>query len=157
MTENAQAGRRSRNIVVDSDWITTFGAIALLIVCVLLFARDARNLIWGHLRGPAPLHKSFWSIWNLAFETIAAIYLFMFAFKLTQKAARIACGLMGVRLGGFVLLSCFDISHSARRVAAVSGSIVSQVALVIFCVAIAQWLKSVVRRDAPPQPRGGDH
>jgi len=157
VTEETQASRHGRELTVDSDWITTFGAVALFIICLMFLAADARNLIWGHLRGPVLIHKSFWSIWNKSFETIASIYLFILAFNIPQKALKVACALMGVRLASFVLLSLFNISAGVRSYAAVIGTIISQIALIIFCVAIAQWIKRVVRWSAPSQPQGGGH
>jgi hypothetical protein len=157
MTEEIQASRHGRELTVDSDRITTFGAIALFIICTVLLVGDVRNFIWGHLQGPVLIHKSFGSIWNKVLEGVAAIYGFVLASSFTQKPVKIACILIGVRMAGFVLLSCFNVSPSVRHIAAVSGSIVDQVALVIVCVVIVQWLTRVVRWSPPPEAHGGDH
>jgi hypothetical protein len=156
MTKETQAPRQGRELTVDSDWITTFGAVALFIICLLLLAGDTRKFISGHLKEPMHLQKSFWSIWNKVFETVAAIYGFALASSFTQKPVKIACLLMAVKLAGFVLLSFFNLSLSVRHIAALTGSVVSQTALVIFCVAIVQWLKRVVRWNTAPEPHGGN-
>lgn len=154
MSDTSHSSRHG--LTVDSDWLTTFGLVILFVVCVMVFIRDADKLIWGRVTAPAHVQKNFWSISSKVYEGIAAILLLVFAFDLTQKAAKIACGLMGIRLAGLVLLSCFEMSASAKQMVAVSESIVDQMALVIFCVAIVQWLKAVVRRESPPESRGGD-
>jgi hypothetical protein len=156
MTQELQASSQHHEITVASDWITTVGMIVLLVFCVWLLVRDIEKFFWGHLAGPAHIQRSFWSIWNKVFETIAAIYFFLFAFGFTQRAAKIACVLMGTWMAAFVLLSFFNLSLSVRHVVAVTGSIIHQIALAIFCVAIIQWLKRVVRWSSPPEPQGGD-
>lgn len=156
MTEEPQVSTRRSGIAFDSDWITTAGMLLLLVACLFWFVADVRRLIWDHLTGPAQIHPSFWSIWNLTFDAIAAILLLIFATKLTQTFARVGCVLMGTRLAIFALLSCLNISAAERRVAAVSGSIIGQIALLIFCAAIVQWLKGVVRSDRRAVPEGVD-
>lgn len=155
MTEETQAPRRGQEITINSDWVTTVLVIAALPVCAWLLARDIEKMFWGHLVGPTYIQPSFWNIWNKVFEAIAAFLSILLSFKLSQKAARIACGLMGTRLASFVLLSCFNISPNARHIAAVSGSIISQIALVTCCVAIVQWLTSAVGCNPPQEPQGG--
>lgn len=143
-------------ITVESDRLTTLGAVVLFIVCGLFLVREIDHFIWGHFSGPVPLHRSFWSIWNKVFETIAAIYCFIFAFNFPNKYLKIACVLMGINLSASVLLSCFHISPSALHIAAMSGSAVRQVALAILCVALAQWLRSIVRRGRQAEIPGGE-
>jgi hypothetical protein len=156
MSQQPQAGRVG-NITVDSDWLTTTGLGLLFVALFLLLVKDVHSFIWGHLTEPSHVQMNYWSISNRVFEGIAAIYGFIFAFTFTQKLAKVACVLMGTRLAAFAVLSSLNISTSVRRVAAISGSIVSQVALVIFLVAIAQWFKSVIRRDPPSELQAGNH
>jgi len=42
------------------------------------------------------------------------------------------------------------------QIVAVSGSFVRQIALIIYCVAIAQWFKSVVSRSSPSESWGNE-
>ena len=143
-------------ITVERDWFTTLMAAVLFAVSGLLLVREIDHFIWGRFSEPALFHRSFWTIWNKVFEAIAAIYFFMLAFTFPKKSVKIAFLLMGTDLAGFVLLSCFYISPGVRHFAAVSGSAVRQVALAIFCVALAQWLRSVVRRGRESEPPGGE-
>ncbi len=156
-----KAGPKTRSphlweITVESDWFTTVGAAVLLIVSGLLLVREIDHFIWDHLSEPVHIHRIFWSIWNKAFEAIAAIYCFMFAFKFPNNSVKIACLLMGIDLSSFVLLSCFHTSPGLLHIAAVSGSAVRQVALAFFCVALAQWLRSVVRGGRQSELPGGE-
>ena len=149
--------RGRREITFDSDWLTTIGLGLLFVVLCLLLVKDIQDFIWRHFTGPTHVQLNYWSISNNIFQGIAGIYGFIFAFTFPQKLAKIACVLMGAKLAGFALLSCINISSSVRHVAAVCGSIVSQIALVIFLVVIAQWFKSVIRWDTPSELQGGDN
>jgi len=143
-------------ITVESDWFTTVGAAVLLIVSGLLLVREIDHFIWGHLSGPVHIPRSLWSIWNKVFEAIAAVCCLMFAFKFPNNSVRIASLLMGIDLASFVLLSCFHMSPGVLHTAAVSGSAMRQVALAIFCVALAQWLRTVVRWGRQSELPGGE-
>jgi len=146
---------RTWDITVESDWFTALGAVALFIVAALLLVREIDRFIGGHFSRSVRLHMGFGSIWNKVFDAIAAIYCFIFAFKFRSKYVKTASVLMGMNLTGFVLLSCFQIPTRALHIASVSGSAVRQIALAIFCVALAQWLRSVVRWDRPSELAGG--
>ena len=154
--ETKTRSSRIFHITMDSDWFTALGVAVLLVASGLLLVREIDHFIWGHFSEPVRLHRSFWNIWNKVFEAIAAIYCFMFAFKFPKKSVKIASVLMGINLAGFVLLSCFPISSSVRHIAAVSGSAVRQVALAIFCVALSQWLKSIVSWGRQSELAGGE-
>ena len=56
---------------------------------------------------------------------------------------------MGTDFAVYVLLSCFPISSAAGHIVGISGSVVRQIALIIYCMAIAQWFKSVVGWNSP--------
>jgi hypothetical protein len=154
--EPQKASLRVWEITVESDWITTVGAVLLFVICGLLLIREIRHIIWGHLSVLPHLHKGLWSIWNWVFEGIAAVYCFILAFTFPRKPVKLACALAGIYLAGPFLLSCFRLSLSVQHVARVSRSILYQFALVISCVAIADWLRSVVHRGPPSEPQGGD-
>jgi hypothetical protein len=145
---------RRWEITIDSDWITTIMMAVLFIICGLLLAQEIRHVAQGHFRGPERLRITFWSIWNKVFEAIAAIYFFMFAFKVPKKSVKTASILMGTDLAVYALLSCFHISLALSHIVAISGSAVRQIALIIYCVEIARWLMSVFHRS--PQPNFGD-
>ena len=154
-SDNDMRSASTWEITVDSDWFTTLGAVVLLVLSALLLVREIDHFVWGRLSLPVPLRISFWIIWNKIFEAIAAIFCFVFAFKLANKYLKTASALMGMNLAGFVLFSCFPISPRALHVVALSGSVMRQIALVTFCVALAQWLKSVVRWGPQTELTGG--
>src|SRR5579864_1898226 len=144
-------------IKVKSDWITRLSLLGLLVVCALLLFRDIEQLMLGQAHGPAPLHKSFWGIWNLSFEAIAAIYCFLFAWRWRALSVRLALCLMGTNFTGVVLLRLFHVSPNAEHVVAVSASVLRQISLVLICIAIAQWFRSVVvHRAAANEVTGGE-
>ena len=147
---------RTWDFTVESDWFTALGAVALFIVCGALLVREIDHSIWGHFSRPVRLHLGFWSICNEVFEAVAAVYCFIFAFKFPNKYVKTASVLMGMNLTGFVLLSGFQIPTRALYIASVSGSAVRQIALGIFCVALAQWLRSVVRWGRRSELPGGN-
>jgi len=148
---------RVRDISVESDWVTTLGAVLLFIIWGVLLVREIRHFIWGHVSVPPHLHKGFLSIWNWAFEGIAAVYCFVFAFRFPRKPAKVACALAGIYLAGSFLLSCFRLSLGVQHIAGASRSILYQIALAISCVAVADWLTSVVHRGPPSEPQGGNN
>lgn len=143
---------RMREITVDSDLYTTLLLGVLFILCALFLLQDIHQFFWGRAIGPKQVQYNFWSIWNRVFEAIAACYCFIFAFKYPKKSVRIACLLLGSRLAGFLLLSLVRVPTTVFHVATVSGAVISQVALLILCVAIAQWFKSVIRWSSESAP-----
>jgi hypothetical protein len=141
-------------ITIESDLAMTLWMAVLFVICGLLLAQEIHHVVQGHFHGPERLQIGFWTIWNRVFEVIAAIYFFMFAFRFPKKSVKIASVLLGTDLAVYALLSCFPISLTVGHIVAISGSVVRQIALIIYCMAIAQWFKSVVRRN--PQPNFGD-
>ncbi len=154
--ESKTRSPRLWEIAVESDWITTAGATVLLLVCCLLLVREIDHFIWHQLSRPAHIHGGFWSIWNKVSEAMTGICCFLAAFTLPKKSVKIACALMGIDFAGFALLSFFHTSSGLLRIAAVGGSAARQVALAIFCMALAQWLRSVVHRDSQSELPGGE-
>jgi hypothetical protein len=145
------------DLTIESDWFTALGAVVLFILFALLLLREIDHFIWGHVGTPVRLHISFWNIWNKVFEAIAAIYCFIFAFQFRNRYLKAGSLFMGMNLAGFVVLSCFQLPARALHIAAVSGSAVRQVALAILCIAIAQWLRSVVRWGGHSEVPGGEN
>jgi len=143
-------------ITVDSDWLTTAGAALLFIVCSLLLVREIWHFAWGHFAQPAQVRRDFFGILNEVYKIIASILAFVLAFEIREKSAKVGCFLGGLSLAASSLLSFLRVSSCAFHTAAMARSVVWQVALVLFLVAIAQWLKSVVRRVPPTEPPGGE-
>jgi len=143
-------------IIVESDWLTMLGTVLLFVICALLLVREIRHFVWGHLSITPHLHKGFWSIWNWAFEGVAAACCLMFALTFPRKLVRLAYALAGIYLAGSSLLTCFQLSLGVQHFAGVCRSILYQLTLVFSCVAIADWLRSVVHRGPVPESRGGN-
>jgi hypothetical protein len=146
----------TRAFSVESDRMMTVGAALLLVVCSLLLIKEIRHFIWGHLSMPASSHRGFWSAWDKVFEVIAALYCLIFAFEFPKKSAKLAGALMGIYLAGSLLLSWVQLSLSEQHFATVSRSVLLQIALIMSCVAIVDWFRSVVRRSSPSDAEGGD-
>lgn len=134
-------------ITVDSDWVTTFGAILVLILGCLALVHEVYRFIWGHLVGPAPLQKSFSGIFELLLTAITSIYLIILATTFTKRSLRIACSLIGINLAIEIALSLLAIPPSVRHIALISKSIMFQTGLIFLLFAIVRWLGSVVRRS----------
>lgn len=147
---------RMGEIAVESDWATTYGSVLLFVICALLLLAEVRRLILGHITVPPHVHMSFRSIWNWVFEGIAAAYCLILAFRFPRKPVRLAWALAGIYFAGCFLLSCFHLSLGMQHIAGIGRSILYQIALVISCLVIADWLRSVVRRVAPSEPQGGN-
>ncbi len=143
-------------ITVESNWLNTLGAVVLFIACGSLLVREIDHFIWGQFSRPVRVHLAFWSIWNKVFEAIAAISCFICAFNFPNKYVKTASVLMGTNLAGFVLLSFFQLSTRTLHVASVGGSVLRQIALAICCMALAQWLRSVVRWGRQSELPGGN-
>jgi hypothetical protein len=152
-----QGSQTQRKIDVKSDWITTLAMALLLVLCGLLLTREIDRSIWGHLERPSHPHIGFWSIYNRVLIGFAAILCVPYASAFQSRSVKLAFALAGIRLAVFDLLSCFNISSSVSHIAAVAGSAVSQVALAIFCVAIAQWFRTVVHWNPPSESLGDSH
>ncbi|MGB9237090.1 MAG: hypothetical protein WCC04_22000 [Terriglobales bacterium] len=141
-------------MAIESNLEIMLWMAALSVICGLLLAQEIHQVVLGHFIGPTRLRMNYWSIFPKVFEAIVAIYFFMFAFRIPKKSVKIASVLMGTNFAVYALLSCFPISLTVGHIVAISGSVVRQIALVIYCMAIVQWFKSVGRRN--PQPNFGD-
>lgn len=147
----------NRGIEVDSDWLTTLWTILLLPICVLLLVREVRHFFWGTLRLPAHFQISFWSIWNALWKAIALVYCFIFATRLPTKSAQFASMVAGACFGGSLSLSFIWLPPSAQHMAALLLSLLWQIALVLSCVAIGEWFRSVLRSVSSTSIQGGDN
>lgn len=139
-------------LTVDSDWRTTVFMAALFLICSFLLAWEIYDAMRGHITAESPLHRNYFSVFDKSYEVIAAIICFVFASGAPKRSVKIASVLMGVNFAGGALLSCFHLSQPVKHMSALGGTILRQVALVIFCVAIAEWFRSVLRTGEAPEP-----
>jgi hypothetical protein len=144
-------------ITVESDWITTVGALVVFVACCVLLLSEVEHFLGGRFAVPHRPHYDFFSIFTKVYEVIAGVLCFTVALNYANKPVKTGLVLMGVNLTGAALLSYLPLSSAAFRLAVTSRSIMSQIALTIFILAIAQWLRSVVKRVSSAGPRGGDN
>jgi len=147
---------RKSEIIVESDWLTTVWAVLGLVVFFLLLLSSVRHLVWGQFVSPRPVRWDLFGILNEVCRAAASILAFVMAFEFREKPLKVGCFLGGLSLAASSLLSFLHLSPRASHTAAVAGSVVWQVVLVLFLVATAQWLKSVVIRAPPTEPPGGE-
>lgn len=75
----------------------------------------------------------------------AALYLIVLAFVSRPWFLRVGFGLVAIAFAGHLFLDYFHAPPSLQYQAAILGSVVRQIAYVIFLVAVVQWFKSVTR------------
>lgn len=138
--------RAKTEITVDSDWVTTFGAILVAILGCLSLVREIYRFMWGHLVAPAPIQKGFFGIFQLVSTAIVSIYLITSAAGITKRSLRIASILIGIDLAVQTVLSLFAIPPTIRRIVVISKSLMFQMGLIFLLFAIVRWLGSVIRR-----------
>jgi hypothetical protein len=153
--------RRIWAVTIDSDWITTLSMAFLLAISASLLARELHDTLRGYIAEPGTLRITFNGILFRIGEVIAAIYCFMAGLgrvggsKKFGNAERFAFALMAIYFTMGAALSVFRISLPAQHAAAVTRTVLVQVALIIFCVAIAGWFRSVFHWRANSE-RNGD-
>ncbi len=147
--------RSAGGITLNTDWTTALGMALLLVICGLLLRSEVNKFVWGYFIGPKPFHRSFFSVFNKAFEVVVTLYFIMFAFRVPKRSAKIGSVLMGAALASGVLFSFIHLTTRAYHIAAVSGSAMRQIALVLFCVAIAEWFRSVAHWTSKSDSAGG--
>jgi len=155
MTEQLKTSPpRPSEVTVNSDWLTTVWAVLGLIGCFLLLVSSIGHLMWGHLVLPRPARRDLFGILNEVYKVFACILAFVLAFEFREKSLKFGCVLGGLSLVISSLLGLLHMSSRAFHTLAIARSAMWQVALILFLVAIAQWLRSVVRK-APTEPAGG--
>ena len=144
-------------MTIDSDREMTVWMAVLFVLCGLLLAQEIHRVFQGHFFGPSHVRMNYWSISGKAVQAIAAIYFLMFAFRISRKSVKSASALMGVDFSVMVLLSLFSVPAPVGHAIAIIGSAMRQIALLIFCMAIAQWFKSSVQRSSSIDPQSSNY
>jgi hypothetical protein len=137
---------RFGEITVDSDLTTTALLGVLFIVLSLMLMRDIRHILWS-----VPSQIAIRGTLNRLSAALMLAYGLVFVFRWPNRLVRIGCALFAAHLGLSLALTYFRISPNALPTIAFADSIVVQISLVAFLVAIAQWFRTVVRW-APPSP-----
>jgi hypothetical protein len=141
---------RSWEIAMDSNWIEILLMAIVLVGSGLLLVRDAGHLVFGNFNETPLLSTSrFSNILNLG----TAIYLVLLAFASRARFMKVGVGLFAISFAGHL---AFDYAHASPAVqhnAAITLSVLRQIAYIIFLVATAKWFKSVTRWVPPDQSR----
>ncbi|MBI3645025.1 MAG: hypothetical protein HY233_03545 [Acidobacteriales bacterium] len=136
----------SGDILIDSDWITTIGMALGFAVCVLLLGQNIRDFLFERVDHPV----------SLFYYAVDAVYSFFFAYSFRAKYVRVAFLLLGTQYAVRLALAYFHVAAGLQHPAALVGSIAKQISFIIILVAIAQWFKTVIRRDPPSDPGVSD-
>ena len=108
-------------------------------VCCLILGQNIRDFLFHRLDHPV-------SFFYYAFD---AVYSFLFAYFFRANFVAIAFLLLGTQYTIRLALAYFHFADRLQHPAAFAGSIAKQISLIIILAAIAQWFKTVVRRDKP--------
>jgi len=129
----------SGNLVIDSNWIDTILMALGFVVCVFILGQDIRDFIFGRVDHAV----------SFFYYAVDALYSCVFAYWFRAKFVRIAFLLLGTQYTVRLALAYFHVATSLQHPVALVGSIAKQISFIIIIVAIAQWFKTVVRRDPP--------
>jgi hypothetical protein len=147
------SGGRTRfgEITVDSDFVTTALLVVLFIILSLMLMRDVRHILWGTqsliaIRGPL----------NRLATAFAIVYCLVFVFRWPNGLVKIGCALFAAHFSLALASTYLSISATARPALAIADSIVMQISLATFLIAIAHWFRTVVRWDPPSRGERDD-
>ena len=137
---------RFGEITVDSDFTTTALLGVLFIVLSLMLMRDIGHILWS-----VPNQITIRGTLDRLSAALMLAYGLVFVFRWPNRLVRVGCALFAAHLGLALASTYLRISPTALPTLAFADSIVRQISLVAFLVAIAQWFRTVVRW-APPSP-----
>jgi hypothetical protein len=142
------SGRPTRlgEITVDSDFPTTALLAGLFIILSLMLMRDIRHILWS-----TPNQIAISGGLDRLGAALSLVYCLVFIFRWPNTLVKIGCALFAAHLSLALALTYLRISPTARPILAFADSMIKQVSLVTFLVAIAHWFKAVVRW-VPPSP-----
>jgi hypothetical protein len=137
---------RFGEITVDSDLMTAALLGVLFIILSVMLMRDIRHILWS-----APNQITIRGTPNRLGAALALVCCLDFVFRWSNRLVKIGCALFAAHLILALALTYLRISPT-RPIVAFADSMVMQISLAIFLVAIAHWFRTVVRW-APPSPR----
>ncbi|MGB8580518.1 MAG: hypothetical protein WCD47_06830 [Candidatus Sulfotelmatobacter sp.] len=143
------SGRPTRfgEITVDSDFVTTALLLLLFVILSLMLMRDIRHILWH-----APDQIAVSGTLNRLGAALAVVYCLVYVFRWPNRLVKIGCALFAAHWSLALALTYLRISPTAPPTLAFADSMVMQISLAIFLIAIAHWFRTVVRW-APPSPR----
>lgn len=133
MDSNSQHSGK-REIVVDSDWMSTLGIAFLLLFSLLMAVLDCRKVLRGHSQ-------------PVSFGTVVlATYLFLIAAS-PQMGWLIRTGAAIVGIGAGLRAFAYYLHASAgiQRLAGINELVLFVFAYVIIFIGAVQWFRRVVR------------
>lgn len=136
---------RFGEITVDSDFTTTALLGVLFIVLSLMLMRDIGHILWS-----VPNQIAIRGTLNRLSAALMLAYGLVFVFRWPNRLVRVGCALFAAHLGLALASTYLRISPTALPTLAFADSIVRQISLVTFLVAIARWFGTVVRWAPPP-------
>jgi hypothetical protein len=141
-------GRPTRfgEITVDSDFTTTVLLVVLFIILSLMLMHDIRHFLWS-----APNQIAISGTLNHLGAALSLVYCLFFVFRWPNRLVKIGSALFAAHSSLALALTYLRISPTARPTLTFADSMVVQISLVTFLVAIAHWFRTVVRW-APPSP-----
>ena len=135
---------RFGEITVDSDFTTTALLVVLFIILSLMLMREIRHIFWNTQHQIAISGTL-----NRLGAALALVYCLVFALRWPSRLVKISCSLFAAHFSLALASTYLSISPTARPALAIADSIVMQISLVTFLIAIAHWFRTVVRW-APP-------
>jgi hypothetical protein len=142
---------RFGEITVDSDFTTTTLQVVLFVILSLMLMREIRHILWS-----APNRIAISGTLNRLGAALALVYCLIFVFRHPNRLVKIGCALLAAHLSLALAVTYLHVSPTPRPTLALADSIVMQISLVTFLVAIAQWFRAAVRW-APPSPGEREH
>jgi hypothetical protein len=132
-------------ITVDSDFTTSALLAVLFIILSLMLMRDIRHILWS-----APNQVAIRGTLNRLSAALALVYSLIFIFRWPNGLVKIGCALFAAHLSLALALTYLRISSTMRPTLAFADSVVVQISLITFFVAIVHWFRTVVRWAPPP-------
>jgi hypothetical protein len=131
-------------ITVDSDFTTTALLAVPFFILSLMLMRDIRHILWSTQNQIA-----IGGTLNRLAAALALVYCLVFVFRWPNRLVKVGWVLVAIHLSLAFASTYLRIPPTARPALALADSIVMQVSLVTFLVAIAHWFRTVVHW-APP-------
>jgi hypothetical protein len=140
---NQEQSRRKRGVVINSDWLTSMGIAALLVLSVLHVAADFRRISRGHF---------------VEHVSINTIVLALAAFLLIRSGVErlLRSGFLLIGLGASTRAAVFFLhaSDNAQFLAAIVSFAFDIFGWMLILLFAVQWFRTVTRIEASSKSDG---
>jgi hypothetical protein len=124
-----------REILINSDWMTTFGVALLLLFSLWRAAYDFRQIANGEFTQPVSIHA-----------LLLAFYAFLMAYwSVGRRLLRGGFFLLGAGASIRIVVYCLHASDHAQYLAAINALVFGIAAWTMILICAVQWFRSVVR------------